>query len=79
MRIHIMLDDELVAELERRAGSQGRSAFAAELIARGLEDERRWIETESALGSSPDTGHDWDDDPGEWVRRQRHGDAHRSG
>ena len=79
MRIHITLDDELVAELDRRAGSRGRSAFVAELIARGLEDERRWNEVGSALGSLPDTGHEWDDDPGEWVRRQRHGDARRSG
>ena len=79
MRIHIMLDDELVAEIDRRAGSQGRSAFVAELIARGLKDERRWNEIGSALGSLPDTGHDWDDHPGEWVRRQRREDAHRSG
>ena len=79
MRIHITLDDELVAELDRRAGARRRSAFVAELIARGLEDERRWDEIESALGSLPDTGHDWDHDPGAWVRLQRRGDAHRSG
>lgn len=79
MRIHITLDDELVVELDRRAGARRRSAFVAELIARGLEDERRWDEIESALGSLPDTGHDWDHDPGVWVRRQRRGDTHRSG
>lgn len=79
MRIYITLNDELAAELDRRAGSQGRSAFVAELIARGLEDERRWNEIESAMGGLPDTGHEWDDDPSEWVRRQRHGDARRSG
>ena len=79
MRIHIMLDDELVAELDRRAGARRRSAFVAELIARGLEDERRWDEIEAALGSISDTGHDWDDDPGAWVRMQRRGDVHRSG
>ena len=79
MRIHLMLDDELVAELDRRAGARRRSAFVAELIARGLEDERRWDAIESALGSLPDTGHDWDRDPGAWVRRQRRGGAHRSG
>ena len=79
MRIHINLDDALVAELDRRAGARRRSAFVAELIARGLEDEWRWDEIESALGSLPDTGHDWDHDPGGWVRLQRRGDAHRSG
>ena len=74
-----MLDDDLVAELDRRAGARRRSAFVAELIARGLEDERRWDDIEAALGCLPDTGHDWDDDPGMWVRMQRRGDAQRSG
>jgi len=77
--MHLLLDDELLTELDRRAGSQGRSAFVAKLIARGLEDERRRNEIESALGSQPDTGHDGSEHPGEWVRRQRHGDAKRSG
>ena len=79
MRIHIALDDELVAELDRRAGARRRSAFVAELIKRGLEDERRWDDIESALGSVPDSGHEWDDDPAMWVRRQRQGDQRGSG
>lgn len=79
MRIHIALDDELVAELDQRAGTRRRSAFVAELIKRGLEDERRWDDIESALGSLPDSGHEWDDDPAMWVRRQRQGDRRRSG
>ncbi|MDE2978137.1 MAG: hypothetical protein OXU63_11535 [Acidobacteriota bacterium] len=66
MRLHIALADDLVAELDRRAGPRQRSAFIAELIQRGLD------------GIS-DTGHDWDDDPAEWVRRQRRGDRRRSG
>ena len=73
MRIHVALDDALVAELDRRAGARRRSAFVAELIERGLEDERRWDDIESALGSVPDSGHEWDDDPAMWVRRQRQG------
>ena len=73
MRIHIVLDDELVAEIDQRAGVRRRSAFVAELIRRGLEDERRWDGIESALGSLPDSGHEWDDDPARWVRRQRQG------
>ena len=79
MRIHVVLDDALVAELDRRAGARRRSAFVAELIERGLEDERRWDDIESALGSVPDSGHEWDDDPAMWVRRQRQGDQRRSG
>ena len=79
MRIHIALNDELVAELDRRAGARRRSAFVAELIKRGLEDERRWDDIEAALGSLPDSGHEWDHDPAAWVRRQRRGDGRRSG
>ena len=79
MRLHIALDDDLVAELDRRVGPRQRSAFIAALIQRGLDDERRWDEVESALGSIADAGHDWDDDPAEWVRSQRRGDARRAG
>ena len=79
MRIHIALDDELVAELDRRAGARRRSAFVADLIKRGIEDERRWDDIEAALGSLPDSGHEWDDDPAAWVRRQRRGSGRRSG
>ena len=56
MRIQVTLDDELVAELDRRAGSQGRSAFVAELIARGLQDERRWNEINLPWAACPILG-----------------------
>ena len=79
MRVHIALEDELVAELDKRAGARRRSAFIAELIRRGLDDEQRWDDIESALGQLPTTGHDWDTDPAEWVRGQRRGDARRAG
>ncbi len=79
MRIHIALPDALVAELDQRAGARRRSAFISELIQRGLEDERRWDDIEAALAQLPDTGHHWDSDPAEWVRRQRRGDSPRSG
>ncbi|WP_419947290.1 hypothetical protein [Candidatus Poriferisodalis sp.] len=79
MRLHIELDDKLVAELDHRAGSRRRSAYIRALIRSGLEDERRWDEIKASLGSIPDVGHEWDDDPAAWVRAQRQTDARRSG
>lgn len=78
MRLHITVEDELVAELDRRAGHRQRSAYIAELIRHGLANERRWDDIESALGSIGDTGHEWDADAAEWVRQQR-ADQRRSG
>ena len=75
MRLHIEVGADLVAEIDRRAGPRRRSAFIDELIRHGLDDERRWDDIEAALGGLPDTGHDWDDDPAAWVRRQRHADC----
>jgi len=79
MRLHIALDDHLVAELDRRAGARRRGAFIAQAIRRALDDERRWDDIEQALGAISDTGHEWDEDPADWVRRQRGGDARRTG
>jgi Arc/MetJ family transcription regulator len=79
MRVHIHLDDELVAELDRRAGDRNRSAYVAALIRLALEDERRWDDIESSLGSISDTGHDWDDDPAAWVAAERAADKVRAG
>lgn len=79
MRIHIALPDALVLELDQRAGARKRSAFICELVRRALDDERRWDDIEAALGGIPDSEHDWDDDPAEWVRRQRHLGDGRSG
>jgi metal-responsive CopG/Arc/MetJ family transcriptional regulator len=79
MRLHIALDDELVIELDRRVGPRRRSAFIAELIRVGLEDERRWDDIEASLGAITDGTHEWDDDPRSWVRDQRHGDTRRRG
>ena len=73
MRLHITLPDAMVEELDRRLGVRRRSAFIAELIRRALDEERRWEDIEAGLSGIPDTGHAWDDDPAEWVRRQRRG------
>jgi metal-responsive CopG/Arc/MetJ family transcriptional regulator len=77
--MHIALEDELVAELDRRVGPRRRSAFIAELIKRGLDDERRWDDIEATLGILADAAHEWDTDPAAWVRAQRRGDARRAG
>jgi metal-responsive CopG/Arc/MetJ family transcriptional regulator len=79
MRVHINLDDELVRELDRRAGARGRSAYIAATLRRALEDERRWEEITAAVGSLAATGHEWDDDPAGWVASQRRSDARRVG
>ena len=71
VRLHITLDDDLVRELDRRAGRRRRSVFIARAVAQALEDESRWELIESALASIPDEGHEWDPDPASWVREQR--------
>lgn len=79
MRLHISLDDDLVARLDRKAGRRGRSALIEALVRRGLDDVERWDDIEAALGSISDTGHEWDEDPSRWVRSQRSADARRAG
>ena len=79
MRVHISLDDKLVAELDRRVGPGRRSAFIGAAVERALDDERRRELIESAVGSMRDRGHEWDDDAAAWVRAQRYGDERRVG
>jgi len=79
MRLHISLDDRLVAQLDRRVGRRRRSAFIAATLRRALDDELRWDEIEASLGTLEDQGHPWDADPAAWVREQRRGDARRVG
>lgn len=79
MRLHISLDDGLVAKLDRRVGRRRRSAFIAATLRRALDDQQRWDEIEASLGTLDDEGHAWDTDPAAWVREQRRGDARRLG
>lgn len=79
MRVHIMLADELVAELDVRVGRGRRSAYVGQLIREALDDARRWDDVESGFGSIEDGGHEWDDDPSAWVRSQRREDPSRVG
>jgi Arc/MetJ family transcription regulator len=79
MRMHIELDDDLVAQVDRLAGPRGRSGFVRAAVERAVRQEVRWSSIEAAAGSIDDEGHDWDTDPAEWVREQRRADARRAG
>jgi predicted transcriptional regulator len=79
MRMHIELDDELVRRIDEIAGARGRSRFVRTAIEQALEWDQRWTMIRSAMGSIADHGHEWDDDPAGWVRRQRHADDRRVG
>ncbi len=79
MRMHIVVDDDLVAELDARVGPRGRTAFVVAALRRALDDDRRWDAIEAAAGSIDDTGHDWDADPAAWVHEQRRADDRRVG
>ena len=79
MRMHIEMEDDLVAEIDRRAGSRGRSRFVRDAVASALEVERRWDELLSARGSIAAEGHEWDADPAAWVHQQRRSDGRRIG
>lgn len=79
MRLHISLEDGLVEELDRRVGPRRRSAFIEDALRRALENEQRWDAIERGIGAISDGGHEWDDDPAEWVRQQRFADPERIG
>jgi hypothetical protein len=74
MRVHITLDEADVRRLDARVGARRRSSFIAEAVRRALDDEHRWESIESAIGSIPDSGHDWDGDAADWVHRERRAD-----
>jgi Arc/MetJ family transcription regulator len=77
--MHIELDDDLVAQVDRIAGPRGRSGFVRTAVERAVQQETRWAAIEAAAGAIDDEGHEWDDDPAAWVREQRRADARRAG
>lgn len=79
MRLHVTLDDDLVGQLDKRAGRRGRSMFITATLRRALDDERRREDIEVGLGSIADSGHEWDADPAGWVSAQRRSDPTRVG
>lgn len=79
MRLHISLENELVALVDERVGRRRRSAFISETLRQALEDDRRWKAIDAAVHTLRDVGHEWDADPSSWVRAQRRGDGARVG
>jgi hypothetical protein len=79
MRVHITLDEDVIKKIEHRAGARGRSSYIQNAVLRALDQDARWEKIWSAVGSIPDHGHDWDEDPAAWVRAQRAEDQRRSG
>ena len=78
MRIHVLLVDALVAEIDRRAGERKRSEYIARVVRAAIDDDQRWDDIEAGLGALSDTEHDWDADTATWVRSQR-SDTRRAG
>jgi Arc/MetJ family transcription regulator len=79
MRMHIELDDGLVAEVDQLAGARGRSAFVRAAVEFAVRRQQRRAALESAAGALASSPHDWDDDRASWVQAQRHADTRRAG
>ena len=77
--MHIELDDALVRKVDSIAGPRGRTRFVRDAIEKAVDWEERWNLIRSARGAIADDGHDWDDDPADWVREQRRADPRRVG
>ena len=79
MRMHIELDDDLVAQVDRLAGARGRSEFVREALRTAVARELRVQSLRRAAGAVAAEEHDWDTDPASWVAEQRRSDARRVG
>ncbi len=79
MRMHIELDKDLVHRIDVVAGKRRRSQFVRDAVTAALEQEDRARLIRAAAGVLSDRGHEWDDDPADWVRAQRRGDVRRVG
>jgi len=68
MRLHIVLDDDLVSAVDEMAGTGGRSAFVREAVAGAVDRRRRLLALRRAAGTVPDFGDHLG--PG-WLRVER--------
>lgn len=78
MRLHIEMDDDLVAQIDVLAGQRGRSAFVRDAVRGAVDRERRYALLQSVAGALTEP-HEWDSDPADWVRKQRRADPRRVG
>lgn len=54
MRVHVVLDEDVVQEIDARVGSRGRSRFIREAIEAKVDEDRRKLEAlERLRGSMP--------------------------
>jgi Arc/MetJ family transcription regulator len=79
MRIHVHLDDAVVARVDARVGARGRSRFVEGAVRRALDDAEAWDVLRSAIGSIDDEGHGWDENVAAWVSNERRADTSRVG
>ncbi|HEX3613440.1 MAG TPA: type II toxin-antitoxin system VapB family antitoxin [Sporichthyaceae bacterium] len=79
MRMHIELDDDLVADVDRLAGPRGRSDFVRDALRAAVDRQLRAQALRRAAGAIEAEGHEWDRDPAAWVEQQRQGDRSRVG
>jgi metal-responsive CopG/Arc/MetJ family transcriptional regulator len=79
MRMHIEMEKELVERLDAVVGERGRSQFVRRAVEAALDQHERNEKIFAARGLVSATDHEWDADPADWVRRQRHGDRRRVG
>jgi hypothetical protein len=79
MRVHVILEEDLVNELDSLVGPRRRSSFIADAVRKAVDQERRWRLMRSAIGSISEEGHPWDPDVATWVHETRREDPRRVG
>ena len=79
MRVHIDMDQALLERIDDVAGERGRSQFIRDSVLAALASRERLEALRASAGAIASSGHDWDDDPQQWVRSQRRGDQRRVG
>jgi predicted transcriptional regulator len=79
MRVHIMIEDDLVRRIDSVAGERGRSTWIVKVVRQQIDVEERKRALLDGIGCIPDTGHEWDEDPAKWVHDQRRADPRRVG
>lgn len=70
MRLHLVLDEDVVKAIDSIAGKRGRSKFVREAVEARLDEDKRRLEAlERIRGSMPDFAPYMTP---EWIREERH-------